>query len=68
MPLQDVLSPMAGLLKPGGWIQLMEGDFAPVEANGPAMREFLELGGWFFEVAGPGRGDFSFDFPIYRGS
>lgn len=54
MPLQDVLSPMARLLKPGGWIQLMEGDFADVEENGPAMREFLDLGKWFFEEAGPG--------------
>lgn len=45
---------MVTLLKPGGWIQLMEGDFAPVDENGPAMREFLELGKWFFDEAGPG--------------
>lgn len=32
----------------------MEGDFAPVQQNGPAMQEFLELGKWFFDEAGPG--------------
>lgn len=50
----DVISKMVGLLKPGGWIQLMEGDFAPVQENGPAMQEFLGLGKWFFDEAGPG--------------
>jgi hypothetical protein len=32
----------------------MEGDFAPVKQNGSAMQEFLELGKWFFDEAGPG--------------
>lgn len=54
IPIKNVLSQMAALLKPGGWIQLMEGDFAPVDENGPAMREFLDIGKWFFDEAGPG--------------
>lgn len=54
IPITNVLSPMVALLKSGGWIQLMEGDFSPVQENGPAMHEFLELGKWFFDQAGPG--------------
>lgn len=54
LPIRDVIIRMTDLLRPGGWIQLMEGDFAPVQQNGPAMQEFLELGKWFFDEAGPG--------------
>lgn len=53
-PIKNVLSQMIKLLKPDGWIQLMEGDFAPVPGNGPALQEFLSLGSWFFDAAGPG--------------
>lgn len=54
MPIRDVIAQMVGLLKPGGWIQLMEVDFTSVHQNGTAMQEFLDLGKWFFDVAGPG--------------
>lgn len=54
MPIRDVVAEMVNLIKPGGWIQLMEGDFETVQENGPAMQEFLELGKWFFDEAGPG--------------
>ena len=54
IPIKCLIAQMVELLKPGGWIQLMEGDFTPVQQNGPAMREFLELGKWFFDEAGPG--------------
>lgn len=53
-PIKDTISKMVDLLKPDGWIQLMEGDFTLVRENGPAMREFPELGKWFFDEAGPG--------------
>ncbi|PYH89747.1 hypothetical protein BO71DRAFT_278699, partial [Aspergillus ellipticus CBS 707.79] len=54
-PLRGIISQMTELLRPGGWIQLMEADFAPISGNGPALQEFLEIVSWFFETAGPGR-------------
>ncbi len=60
-PIKDVLSQLTEVLKPGGWVQVMEGDFPPILENGPALREFLDLGAWFFDVAGPGRESEYFD-------
>lgn len=54
-PMKEVLAPMAQLLKPGGWIQLMEVEFPDIPENGPAMQDFLGVAAWFWEKAGPGR-------------
>jgi hypothetical protein len=39
--VKDVISNMIGLLKPGGWIQLVESDHSVVE--GPAMGDMFRL-------------------------
>lgn len=54
--MPDVLAPMAQLLKPEGWIQLMEVEFPDIPENGPAMQEFLAIAKWFWDTAGPGSG------------
>ncbi|MCJ1352293.1 MAG: hypothetical protein MMC33_002277 [Icmadophila ericetorum] len=40
---QAVVSNLAELVKPGGWIQLIEGENMIDEKDGPAMHDFLKL-------------------------
>lgn len=40
---QIALGSIARLVKPGGWIQLIEADNLLTDADGPAMRDFVQL-------------------------
>ena len=41
VPLDEVIGNLAGLLKPGGWMELVELSTDPLEATGPVSCEFL---------------------------
>ena len=40
---QKAVHSLAELVKPGGWIQLIEGNNTPDETDGPAMKDFVQL-------------------------
>ncbi|KAF2789633.1 hypothetical protein K505DRAFT_91362 [Melanomma pulvis-pyrius CBS 109.77] len=39
-PVKQCVSRLAGLVKPGGWVELVEADFTGDSSNGPAMQQF----------------------------
>jgi len=43
--VQDVVANLVGLVKPGGWIELVEPDVGGPKDSGPALREIFTLGG-----------------------
>lgn len=51
-PFGEAIKNLAGLLKPGGWIQLIEPDQTCGVADGPAMCQFIELVTWVIEAMG----------------
>jgi len=44
-PTQDVVADLVGLVKAGGWIELVELDVRGPKDSGPALREIFTLGG-----------------------
>ena len=40
---QEAINSLAGLVKPGGWIQLVEGENVADDSDGPAMKELVQL-------------------------
>ncbi|KAK4953662.1 20S-pre-rRNA D-site endonuclease nob1 [Elasticomyces elasticus] len=47
---EPIVGRLCGLLKPGGWIQLVEMDFPANEKNPPAFETFFEIMRWVLEV------------------
>ncbi|KAI0508622.1 S-adenosyl-L-methionine-dependent methyltransferase [Xylaria bambusicola] len=52
--VQSCVSKLADLASPGGYVELVEADFAGESSNGPAMEKFQALMGQFFDVIGVG--------------
>jgi hypothetical protein len=53
-PVQDVVTNLAGLVKPGGWIELVEADLDRTQDAGPVLTEFIQLLREMFTLAGVG--------------
>lgn len=53
-PIKDVLREFAALLKTGGYLEVVEMDTDPVDGNGPAGNEFLQLMKEIFALGGMG--------------
>ncbi|MCJ1380197.1 hypothetical protein MMC17_003300 [Xylographa soralifera] len=51
-PHREAVTNLAGLLKPGGWIQMIEPDQVSGVNDGPAMHDFIELVSWVFVSMG----------------
>ncbi|KAK8044779.1 hypothetical protein PG993_004803 [Apiospora rasikravindrae] len=51
-PYETAIRNLAKLVKPGGWIQLVEPDQTCGVQDGPAMRDFIALVTWVFERMG----------------
>lgn len=62
-PIQDVVTNLIGLVKPGGWIELVELDVGEPQNAGPVLREFIQLLREIFTLVGMG-GNFA---PKMRG-
>ena len=41
--LEDVIRGLIGLIKPGGWLQLVDGDLCDHRGNGPAMTQWQQM-------------------------
>jgi hypothetical protein len=54
MPMQDVVTNLAGLVKPGGWIELVELDIGSPKDAGPALTDFIQLLREIFTLIGLG--------------
>lgn len=57
LPLNEVIANLVSLLKPGGWIQFGEADFAAEGYNiksGPAVKDFTQLVKDAYTQLGPG--------------
>lgn len=52
--VEDSVKHLPTLLKPGGWIQLMELDLTATDADGPAVRDFNKLVRVLMEKGGSG--------------
>ena len=53
-PIPDVVTNLIGLVKPGGWIELVELDIDEPQDAGPALREFIRLLREVFTLTGMG--------------
>src|ERR1700722_6058776 len=53
-PVQDVVTNLAGLVKPGGWIELVEADVDRTQGAGPVLTEFIQLLREIFTLDGVG--------------
>lgn len=53
-PIQDVVANLAQLVKPGGWIELVELDVDEPKDAGPALRDFIRLLREIFTPVGMG--------------
>jgi gliotoxin biosynthesis N-methyltransferase len=62
-PIQDVVTNLVGLAKPGSWIELVELDIDEPKHAGPALRDFIQLLREVFTLVGMG-GNFA---PKMRG-
>ncbi|KAH6657450.1 S-adenosyl-L-methionine-dependent methyltransferase [Truncatella angustata] len=51
-PFATAIKSLADLVKPGGWVQLIEPDQTCGVEDGPAMRDFITLVTWVFEQMG----------------
>ncbi|KAI0401585.1 S-adenosyl-L-methionine-dependent methyltransferase [Xylaria palmicola] len=51
-PFAEAVKNLTELVKPGGWIQLIEPDQTCGVTDGPAMRDFITLVSWVFENMG----------------
>jgi gliotoxin biosynthesis N-methyltransferase len=53
-PVQDVVTSLTGLVKPGGWMELVEADVDMTQDAGPALTEYIQLLREIFTLAGVG--------------
>ncbi|RWA09821.1 hypothetical protein EKO27_g5297 [Xylaria grammica] len=54
VPIATCVSNLARLVKPGGWVELMEADFTGSSSNGPAAKLFEKLMAKFLDTIGVG--------------
>jgi hypothetical protein len=52
--MQNAVAQLCKLVKPGGWIQLMEAEQIHGQDDGPAMRQFLQLMTGLYNAMGAG--------------
>lgn len=53
-PVIDCVTRLVQLVKPGGWIELVEADFTGPSTNGPAMKQFETMMRQFLTAVGVG--------------
>lgn len=53
-PVADYVARLVRLVRPGGWIELVEADFSGPSTNGPVMRQFETMMRHFLDAVGVG--------------
>lgn len=54
VPVRGCISRLVQLVRPGGWIEIVEADFTGKSPNGPAMRKFEAMMRQFLDSVGVG--------------